>query len=103
MMMAARGLRSPTSGRRAKLIEQFARRWGHEAGKGLPPKFKAHMSASVREGLLAISSLWEETLRGVETSARRLRRGVERRRGIGEKAGPARARRGARPGRGRAR
>lgn len=65
------------SSRTRQLVEDFARKWGFEAVQGLPPEFKAHMSASVREGLLAMASLWEETLRDVQKKAHQVRRRVE--------------------------
>ena len=68
----------PVSRKTARLIKEVAKRWGVEAGRRLPPAFQAHMSVSIREGLLAMASLWEETLRGVEAGARRLRRSAER-------------------------
>jgi hypothetical protein len=36
-----------------------------------------HARASIREGLLAMASVWEQTLRGIEARAREMRRGLE--------------------------
>lgn len=61
----------------ARLVEEFARRWGEQAARALPPEVKTHAKASIREGLFAMASVWEETLRGIEERARDLRRGLE--------------------------
>lgn len=44
----------------------------------LSGEFREHLRAAVREGLLAIASLCEEALRGMEAGTRRARRRVER-------------------------
>ena len=61
----------------ARLVEEFARRWGEQTARALPAEVRMHARASIREGLLAMASAWEQTLRGVEAGARDLRRGVE--------------------------
>lgn len=64
----------------ARLVEEFARRWGEQTARALPPEVRTHAKASIREGLLAMASVWEQTLRGIEDRARELRRGLERKR-----------------------
>lgn len=61
-----------------RLVEEFARRWGEQTARALPKEVRAHARASIREGLLAMASVWEQTLRGIEERARDLRHGLER-------------------------
>jgi hypothetical protein len=70
----------------AKLVEEFTTRWAREVARGGPPEFKAHMSASVREGLLALAAIWESALRGAEARARQIVGPLERAAG---RRGPA--------------
>jgi hypothetical protein len=62
----------------ASLLRGIARRWGRGARRTLPPEVRAHLQAAVREGLLALASLCEELVRGVEGRARRARSRVKR-------------------------
>lgn len=75
--MAKNVTRARVGRRTARLVEEFARRWGEQAARALPPEVKTHAKASIREGLLAMASVWEETLRGIEGRARDLRRELE--------------------------
>lgn len=63
-----------------RLVEEFTRRWGEQTVRALPPEVRTHAKASIREGLLAMASVWEQTLRSIEDRARDLRRGLERKR-----------------------
>ena len=49
-----------------------------QAARALPPAVRTHARASIREGLLAMATVWEQTLRGIEVRARYLRRDLER-------------------------
>ena len=75
--MARKPRDTSVSGPTTRLVQEFTRRWGLQLGQGLPPEFKSHMSASLREGLLAMASLWEATVRGMQERNRRLLQTVE--------------------------
>jgi hypothetical protein len=60
-----------------RLVEDFAQRWGEQAARAVPPDVRVHARASIREELLAMASVWEETLQRIEARARELRRGLE--------------------------
>jgi hypothetical protein len=70
----------------AKLVEEFTARWAREVAQGVPPEFKAHMSASIREGLLALAAVWESALRGAEARARHIVGSLEQ---VAGREGPA--------------
>lgn len=54
----------------ARLVEELAQRWGEQTARAFPPEVRTHARASIREGLLAMASVWEQTLRGIEERAR---------------------------------
>ena len=76
--MARSVMRARVGRTTTRLVEEFSRRWGEQTARALPPEVRAHARASIREGLLAIASIWEETLRGIEERAHDMRRGLER-------------------------
>jgi len=62
----------------AGVVRRLTRAWGPAGGRGGPREFQAHARMAVREGLLAVASLCEDILQGMEEQARRARRRVER-------------------------
>jgi hypothetical protein len=76
--MARRVTRARVGRITARLVEEFAQRWGEQTARALPPAVRTHARASIREGLLAMATVWEQTLRGIEVRARYLRRDLER-------------------------
>ena len=77
--MAKHTIRPRVGRETARLVEDFARRWGKETTRAVPPEVVAHARASIREGLLAMAGAWEQTLLAIEARARELRRALERR------------------------
>jgi hypothetical protein len=76
--MARNVIRARVGRTTARLVEEFAQRWGEQIARALPAEVRTHARASIREGLLAMASVWEQTLRGIEARARDLRLGLER-------------------------